>query len=85
MISEKNENKRHCAKYIKNREQFCVFKQKQTISFTKYQVRCTKVTRKCYSKDAKGGNENEKALEKNIECINGRNGNGRKPYSMWGR
>lgn len=40
MISEKNENKRHCAKYIKNREQFCVFKQKQTISFTKYQVRC---------------------------------------------
>jgi len=28
MISEKNENKRHCAKYIKNREQFCVFKQK---------------------------------------------------------
>ena len=27
MISEKNENKRHCAKYIKNREQFCVFKQ----------------------------------------------------------
>lgn len=40
MISEKNENKRHCAKYIKNREQFCVFKQKQTIFFTKYQVRC---------------------------------------------
>lgn len=40
MISEKNENKRHCAKYIKNRERFCVFKQKQTISFTKYQVRC---------------------------------------------
>ena len=38
MISEKNENKRHCAKYIKNREQFCVFKQKQTISFTKYHV-----------------------------------------------
>ena len=35
MISEKNENKRHCAKYIKNREQFCVFKQKQTISFYK--------------------------------------------------
>lgn len=40
MISEKNENKRYCAKYIKNREQLCVFKQKQTISFTKYQVRC---------------------------------------------
>ncbi len=40
MISEKNENKRYYAKYIKNREQLCVFKQKQTISFTKYQVRC---------------------------------------------
>ena len=72
MISEKNENKRHCAKYIKNREQFCVFKQKQTISFTKYQVRCIIKPTTGYD-------------DITLRHYNGRNGNGRKPYSMWGR